>query len=237
MSASRRSPIRRSANAKISFTDHVIDQRLKSSPTAPSRITRAQQRDATRLAIIDATIQSLVQDGYAALTTRRIAERAGVAQSTVMHHFETREALLIEAVTQLAARLAEQALEEIDLAALRSPKHRDAVLDQAWREFTSPQALAAAQLWMAAWAEPPLAAALRDLERRITSILMATATTLFPDEAEDSDFAAMIDAAVSLIRGLVTAIPISGREAIDERWAAIKPLLSRAAAQLLERGA
>ena len=38
---------------------------------------RSQQRDATRLAIVDATIDCLVEDGYAALTTRRVAERAG----------------------------------------------------------------------------------------------------------------------------------------------------------------
>ena len=213
----------------------MIDQTLNPPQTKGRRQTRAEQRAATRLAILEATAQCLVDDGYAALTTRRIAERAGIAQSTLMHHFETRETLLIEAVTHVAYRLAEQALDEIDLAALRSPKHRDAVLDEAWREFTSPQALAAAQLWIAAWVEPELATALNDLERRISWTLMATATTLFPDQAEDTDFPALIDAAVSLIRGLVMAIPISGRDAVDKRWMAIKPLLSRAAAELLDR--
>lgn len=223
----------------------MIDQILPPGETArrpalapepdTRRVTRAQQRVATRLAILDATTQCLVQDGYGALTTRRIADRAGIAQSTLMHHFETREALLVDAVAHVARRLAEQALDEIDLAALRSPEHRDAVLERAWREFTSPQALAAAQLWIAAWTEPELAAALDDLERRISSILMATASTLFPDQAEDPDFPALIDAAVSLIRGLVMAIPVSGRSAVDRRWQAIRPLLSRAAAELLDR--
>ncbi len=182
-------------------------------------------------------MECLVADGYAALTTRRIAERAGIAQSTLMHHFETRETLLIEAVTRLAHRLAERALDRVDLAALRSPEHRDAVLDEAWREFTSPQALAAAQLWIAAWAEPELAAALDDLENRITSVLMATASTLFPDQSGSADFPAVIDAAVSLIRGLVMAIPISGHTAVDRRWMAMKPLINRAAAELLDRPA
>jgi AcrR family transcriptional regulator len=151
-----------------------------------------------------------------------------------MHHFETREALLVEAVTALALGLAEEALDEIDLKALNSPEHREAALDQAWREFTSPQALAAAQLWVAAWSEPELAATLRDLERRISSILSATAATMFPDHCDDPRFPALIDAAVSLIRGLVMAIPISGREVVDARWEAVKPLLREAAAQLLD---
>jgi AcrR family transcriptional regulator len=225
--------------------DHVIDEiatgaRPRVSGERPRvsgerpRVTRAQQRAATRQALLDATTLTLVEEGYAGLTTRRVAERAGVAQSTLMHHFETREALLIEAVTSLALRLAEDALEEIDLAALHLREHREAVLDQAWREFTSPQALAAAQLWIAAWSEPELAATLRDLERRISSILMATAGTLFPEQSSDPRFPALIDASVSLIRGLVMAIPVAGREVIDARWETIKPLLLESAAQFLD---
>jgi AcrR family transcriptional regulator len=210
--------------------DHVIDELLEK----PRRVTRAEQRAMTRRAVIDATKEVLVDEGYSALTTRRIAERAGVAQSTLMHHFETREALLVEAVGDLALRLAEDALDEIDLAALHSPEHREAVLDQAWREFTSPQALAAAQLWVAAWSEPELAATLRDLEARINSILAATAGTLFPHQASDPRFPGMMGAAVALIRGLVMAIPISGGEAVEARWQTIKPLLVEAAARLLD---
>ena len=213
------------------MADQVIDE---TATQPPRRLTRAQQRVATRTAILDATAACLIDEGYATLTTRRIAERAGVAQSTVMHHFETREALLVEAVTRLALQLADHALQEIDLAALRSPEHRDAVLDQAWRAFTSPQALAAAQLWIAAWSEPELAATLRDLEQRLGAIISATAGALFPDQADDPRFPALLDTAVSLIRGLVMAIPISGREAVDARWRAIRPVLTQAAAQLLD---
>jgi AcrR family transcriptional regulator len=211
----------------------VIDERV----ATPERVSRAEQRANTRRALIDATVRCLTEDGYGALTTRRVAERAGVAQSTLMHHFETREALLTEAITHLALRLSEEALDEIDLAALHSPEHRDAVLDQAWEKFTSPQALAAAQLWIAAWSEPELAAHLRELEKRINGILGATAFTLFPELADDPRSPALLDAAVSLIRGLVMAIPISGREVVDRRWQTIKPLLLESAAQLFdERG-
>ena len=198
------------------------------------RRTRAEQREATRRALLDATAACLAEEGYAGLTTRRVAERAGVAQSTLMHYFPSRDDFLIEAVTHVALRLTDDALDQIDLAALRSPKHREAVLDQAWREFTSPAALAAAQLWTAAWSEPELASTLRDLEQRLAAIIMATATTLFPDQAEDPRFPALIDTTVSLIRGLVLAIPISGRAAVDARWKAIKPILLESTARLLD---
>jgi AcrR family transcriptional regulator len=222
------SSIRRSVNATIPSVDHVIDE------VAEKPRTRAQQRDATRAAIVAAAADCLVEDGYAAWTTRRVAERAGVAQSTLMHHFPARETLLIEAVERLAWGLAQEALATLDLTALRDRKHRGKVLDQAWKEFTSPQALAAAQLWTAAWSEPKLAAALNELEERITTILMTTANALFPDEAGAPEFPAMIDAAVMVIRGLVMAIPINGRTAVDARWEAIKPLLDAAAERLLD---
>jgi AcrR family transcriptional regulator len=201
------------------------------------RITRAQQRAATRAALIQATADCLIVEGYRALTTRRVAERAGVAQSTLMHHFPTREALLVEAVTSLALRLAEEALDEIDLAALNRPEHRETVLDQAWRRFTSPQALAAAQLWIAAWSEPELAETLRDLELRINKILGATAATLHPELADDPRFPALIAATVSLIQGLVMEIPIAGRKAVNARWKLIKPILLESAGQLLDEPA
>lgn len=197
------------------------------------RGVREEQRLATRTAILDATGRVLVEDGYAALTTRRVAELAGVAQSTVMHHFPTREALLVETVGHLALALAADAMGRLDLAGLRTPERRDAVLDEAWREFTSPPAIAAAQLWAAAWAEPELAEALNALEKRIGALIFTTGAALFPELGDDARLAPMLDASVSLIRGLVLAIPVCGREEIDARWAAIKPLIGEAAAHLL----
>jgi AcrR family transcriptional regulator len=196
--------------------------------------TRAEQRAATRAAILEAAATCLVEDGYAAITTRLIAERANVAQSTLMHHFPTREALLVEAVSQLALELADAALEDVSITDVRSGRQREAVLDEVWRVFTSPQAMAASQLWFAASAEPELAAALADLEERLTGTLMATAEALLPDLVSDPDFPALIDAGLAMIRGLVMSIPVAGRDAIEERWQAIRPVLSRAAGELLD---
>lgn len=212
----------------------IIDQVIDETSQPERRMPRAQQRAATRLAILEAAAECLVDEGYSALTTRRVAERAGIAQSTLMHHFATREALLVEAVTQLATALADEALDEVDLAALRTPAEREAVLDRAWATFTSPRALAAVQVWAAAWTEPELAAPLHELEERMTTIVHITAGTLFPEESESPDFPALIDATVALIRGLVIAMPITGQEELDARWESMKPILLRAAGDLLD---
>lgn len=202
-----------------------------------SRLTRAEQRAATKQAILDATVECLIRDGYGALATRRIAERAGIAQSTLMHHFPTRDALLVESVTHLAMRMAEQALAAVDLTHLKIPDQREAVLDQTFKEFTSPPAVAAAQLWAAAWAEPELAPTLRDIEERLTTIIVAGAGTFLPAIVSDARFPALLDATITLIRGLVMAIPISGIEVVEQRWGAMKPFLLEAAAHLLDTDA
>jgi AcrR family transcriptional regulator len=210
------------------FADHVIDEHSE------RRLTRAEQRVATRTAILDAAGRCLIEDGYAALTTRRIAERANVAQSTLMHHFPAREGLIVETVQHLASGLADTALEEVDFAAARDPEQREVLLDHVWRVFTTPEALAAAQLWFAAWDEPELAAALRDLEERLSALFVATAGAVLPELVEHPSFPALVDSSLSLIRGLVMAIPVSGREAVDARWQSMRPLLAQMAGNLLD---
>jgi AcrR family transcriptional regulator len=215
--------------------DHVNGETPAIATSTGRRRTRAEQRAITRRALLDATAECLVEDGYAGLTTRNVAERAGVAQSTFMHYFPTRDAFLIEAVEHVALRLLDDALDHIDLRALRSPKHREKVLDQAWREFSSPEALAAAQLWAAVWTEPELAGPLRSLEQRLNSIIAAAAATLFPDQSEDPRFPGLLDLAISMIRGLVDAIPVWGHEPVNARWEAIKPIVIEAAGRLLDQ--
>lgn len=221
-----------------SIIDHVIDEsstaRTAGMPsTAASPTSREQQRQRTRAAILSATVDCLVEDGYGALTTRRVAERAGVAQSTLMHHFETRERLLVEAVAGLAEQLADRTLRELDATHREGAAHRAAVLDLAWATFTTPEALAAAQLWGAAWTEPEIAEALRELELRVAQLILVTAQTVFPQETLDPRFPIFIDGVYQMIRGLVMGIPTWGAEAIGERWAAIKPVLLDASLEVI----
>ena len=55
--------------------------------TAPRRV---QERSlATKAALLDAAIESLVERGYAATTTIETARRAGVSRGAQLHHFPT----------------------------------------------------------------------------------------------------------------------------------------------------
>jgi AcrR family transcriptional regulator len=55
------------------------------------------QNAATRTVLMDATEAVMREEGYAAVSSRRVAERAGVNQQTVYYYFQTMDDLLLEA--------------------------------------------------------------------------------------------------------------------------------------------
>ena len=53
------------------------------------RRTQAERREETRTALLDATIECLVEFGYAKTTTGRIADLAGVSRGAQIPYFRT----------------------------------------------------------------------------------------------------------------------------------------------------
>lgn len=208
---------------------------MSDAPTKRKRRpTGAEGRVATRVAILDAAVDCLIDGGYATMSTRRVAERAGVAQSTFMHHFPSRETFLVEALGRVAQRMTEEAIADVPFDALDAEDLRSELLDQAWKAFSSPVAQAATEMWVAALHEPQLADALNQLESDITAILLGAAAVAIPDLAGDPRLVHLLDVVVSLMRGLALSTGASDRDAVDARWHAMKPILMQAAATLLD---
>ncbi|WP_261559284.1 helix-turn-helix domain-containing protein [Frankia tisae] len=61
------------------------------------RRTQRQRRASSRELILDAAVQGLFEDGYARTTTVAIQTRAGVSRGRLLHHFPSREDLLVAA--------------------------------------------------------------------------------------------------------------------------------------------
>ena len=78
-----------------------------SSDAPPSDLRRARGAD-TRALILDAARDALAAEGYAATTTRAIAERAGVQLSLVHYHFRGKQQLLAAVLIQENERLLER---------------------------------------------------------------------------------------------------------------------------------
>ena len=56
------------------------------------------------LAMLEAAEATLLEEGYGALTSRRIAERIGVKQRLVYYYFQTMDELIVETFRQMAIR-------------------------------------------------------------------------------------------------------------------------------------
>lgn len=64
--------------------------------------------DATRRALLDAAEELLISKGVAGITTRKVADRAGVNQALVHYHFGTIEELLLAALERVSVQVKER---------------------------------------------------------------------------------------------------------------------------------
>ncbi len=78
--------------------------------TAPAEGLREQKKRATRAAIHRAALEIAQDEGVAAATVDRVAERAGVSPRTFFNYFATKESALAGINPDLPARLAAELL-------------------------------------------------------------------------------------------------------------------------------
>ena len=94
-----------------------------SAETSEGKLARSQARRglASRTAILDATERVMVEEGYAAVSNRRVASRANLKPALVQYHFPAMDELFLA----VYRRAAEQSLErQADaLAGLRPAHH------------------------------------------------------------------------------------------------------------------
>lgn len=191
------------------------------------KVTRAAQRAATRQAMLEASVALVCSEGLAAVTTRRIAQAVRVSQSAVMYHFPTRLDLHTAAIGHLADGIENDARVAVQEALASREYDAEGMTELAWRLFATPQALAVAQLWMAAGAEPAYVRTVRELELKIIALAtegIGPIAHRFEDEAAAFTY---LDTVFSVIRGLIISVPVWGMEAVEERWQASKQALLR----------
>ena len=65
---------------------------------------RAERTATSRARILDAAVACLVESGYRGATTLRIQARAGVSRGRLLHHFPSRDELLVAASRHLTVQ-------------------------------------------------------------------------------------------------------------------------------------
>ena len=143
--------------------------------------------------LLDAAEQLLVEVGYAGITTRRLAETAGVNHGLVHYYFGSNENLLVRALERFTERLIERQRElyaseepfvEKWRTAMRYLMSEDATYEKVWLEL---QALA--------WND----AGLRDRLAHVNAEWRTVLTEAFAEPYRELGIAMPLEALVSLV--------------------------------------
>lgn len=185
------------------------------------RRTQAERRAGTRNALLEASLRCLVEEGYAGLTTRRVAERAGVSAATLRVYFPNRPAFVAAALGRLAVELREQVTDR-SLTSEPPVERFRASLDSLWEICNGPIFSAFSELIVAARRDEVARDGLLAAEQAVTQQIVETAADLFPEDIANPRFRLLVDLATSSMRGLAMFGPVTPKAQIDRRWRAIR---------------
>ncbi len=177
-----------------------------------------------RARLLEATVELLVEKGFAGTSTTLVSERAGVSRGAQLHHFPTKNDLVVAAVEHLTVVRGA----ELAAAATKLPtgvRRTRAVLQMLGDHFTSPVFTAALELWVAARADETLLSAVAPLEQRVgRETHRLTVECLGADESRPGT-RELIQATLDLVRGLGLATTITDdtrrRARILDEWARV----------------
>ncbi|MCU1678649.1 MAG: betI 15 [Frankiales bacterium] len=194
----------------------------------PVRRTQEERTAETRGKLLDATIQSVLDVGYAATTTRRVTELAGVSQGAQTHHFPYR----VDLVGAAVERLAEQRIAEAAEKARGLPQAQEArggaLLDLLWQDFSSPVFTIFVKLWIAAADDPDLHARLVPVEREVRGRILELAAEFGGDLMKVPGWEGRLTLALSAMRGLALTQAFEPRAKRGrDPWPAMRAELER----------
>jgi AcrR family transcriptional regulator len=196
--------------------------------TTPRR-SQSARREETRGRLLDATIESLIEVGYASTTIRRVTDLAGVSQGAQSHHFPHR----VDLVTSAFERLAEQRIERYgerarELSGDRGARVR-ALLDLLWEDFSSPLFTVAVKLWVAAAEDGQLRERLVPVEQRIHTNMSRLSAEVAGELGAERTFDRKLGVAMNTVAGLALTREFdpSGRASRGDPWPYHRAALER----------
>ena len=173
---------------------------------AAGRTPQQERSRATQRRLLEATVECLVEYGWSGTTTTVVSARAGVSRGAQLHHYPTRAALVMAAVSHLAQRRAEEIRTEAAARPSATLAERvDRVVDLLAGAFTGPLFVAALEVWVAARTDPELRAALVRLEARLGRDLHGLAVELLGADESRPGVRSAVQTTLDLLRGLGVA--------------------------------
>ena len=171
------------AKDKVGATKKVAATSSK-RPQRNEKGWQAEKSSMTRSAILEATIQCLLELGYANTTTALIANYAGVSRGAMMHHFPSRISVMRAVIDYLhVLRLQEyrDLMSDIDdpQSKLTDKAIRESV-EAAWRYVNLPSFLAYQEMLAASRTDGELRQIIEPVEKDFEKQFLNTVKAVFP---------------------------------------------------------
>jgi len=149
----------------------TTDPDMRATP-APSEDLRVAQGQSTRALLLAAASDLLREEGYAATSTRAVAERAGARLSLVHYHFGSKRSLLLAVLDDLTDRLLQRQEAMFSDGRTFAAQWRSAC-DYLREDMDSGYVRILWELWAAGLADPELAERWRATQRRWRELIEA----------------------------------------------------------------
>jgi AcrR family transcriptional regulator len=171
--------------------------------TETPRRTQAERRARTRQALLGATIELLAEVGYAGVTSRGVAKRAGVTPGALQHHFDGKAQLVAAASEHLNFELMRELVARTPTSGRSERELAEELLDRLWEMHKGPLMVAVSELLVAARTDAELRDLLAPMQRQAVAASEAVAGQLFPRAAPTrTPLPALLDTALAAMRGL-----------------------------------
>ena len=183
----------------------------------------------TRARLLDAVIDSLAERGYHATSTTEVARRSGLTRGAQLHHFGTKEQMMVAAVDRLNERShAEEIAQALDQVPTEDRIRVALEVLSSLVSLAEPQAYA--ELWVASRDQPGLAAALQANDE----VARAAVRALFGEEIlgrATARFDELLDVVMYALRGMALDAHLASeddRRIRKEMIVGMAPLLGEA---------
>lgn len=156
-----------------------------------ARVTAERVRESKRQ-LLDAAQKVLLEDGYAGLSTRRVAEAANTQMSQIQYHFGSKEGMILALFEYLNAQLIDRQTQTFDNPDLKVSEKWELSCDYLDDDIASGYVRVLMELTAAGWSKPAIGEAVRaayaqwrDLILKLVRQIEEETGTLGPFTAED----------------------------------------------------
>jgi AcrR family transcriptional regulator len=187
------------------------------------RRSQAERSASTQAALLDATIDCLVERGFHGTSTPEICRRAGVSRGAQLHHFPTKVDLLVAAIEHLCDRRHAE-FRNLVKAGQSATQRVDAGFDRLWALYSGPTLSAWLELVVASRTDPVLQVQMHRVSRRLEAEAETTLRELF-GIADSVPATASVRMVLSLLDGLALRTILQGEASAKEALAVFRVLV------------